>query len=440
MGYVGEQKSRKCSFERSRKYGEYDEGLIIHSSPSHHKRPTMDPLLFAGGTLFLERRLLPDGWLISRGEQIEALGPPGRPGHAHQSIDLAGGYLAPGFVDLHVHGGAGHDFMDGTEEAFRAICQAHARHGTTSLLPTTTVARHEQHLAFLQVCRDLQGSDIDGARILGAHFYGPYFAHEARGCHPGEPVRPPREEEYRRYLEFGCITRATVAPELEGAEGFVRACRARGIGCNAGHSYATFEQMEAALGWGVSHVDHLFCAMSDRARLRQQQTYPMRAGVMEATLFFDELTTEVIADGKHLAAPLLKLALKIKGPDRLALVTDCNRALDMPDGPYLFGPRDGGEPIIRRDGVGIMPDGTALASGVVGMDEGVRTFHRFTGAPLADVVRMASLTPARIAGFDGVLGSLTPGKRADLVVLDRDLSVRQVYVGGRCVWREPPVL
>src|SRR6266853_61095 len=119
-----------------------------------------------------------------------------------------------------------------------------------------------------------------------------------------------------------------------------------------------------AFGWGVRHIDHLFCAMSDRARLRACQTYPMRGGVLEATLYFDELTTEVIADGKHLNPELLQLAYKIKGPERLALVTDCNRALDMPDGPYIFGPLDGGEPIMRHDGVGVMPDGLALASGV----------------------------------------------------------------------------
>src|SRR5204862_715272 len=138
----------------------------------------------------------------------------------------------------------------------------------------------------------------------------------------------------------------------------------------------------------------------DRARLRQSQTFPMRGGVMEATLFFDELTTEVIADGKHLQRELLLLASKIKGPDRLALVTDCNRALDMPDGEYLFGPQDGGEPIVRRDGVGIMPDGSALASSVMGMDHMVRTFRRLTDVPLWEVIRMASLTPARIAGWE----------------------------------------
>ena len=156
----------------------------------------------------------------------------------------------------------------------------------------------------------------------------------------------------------------------------------------------------------------------------------MRGGVMEATLYFDELTTEIIADGKHLTRELLLLAYKVKGPDRLALVTDSNRALDMPDGEYVFGPLDGGEAILRGDGVGLMPDGKALASGVMGMDHCVRTFLRLTEAPLAVVVRMASLTPARIGGFDKEIGSIEVGKRADLLVLDTALQIRQVYVRG----------
>jgi N-acetylglucosamine-6-phosphate deacetylase len=244
-------------------------------------------------------------------------------------------------------------------------------------------------------------------------------------------LRPPDSREFAEYLSFAdALTLATVAPELPHAEAFVRACVGRGVRANAGHSHATFGQMEAAVGWGVRHVDHLFCAMSDRARLRQSQAFPMRGGVLEATLFFDELTTEVIADGKHLDAALLKLAYKAKGPDRLALVTDCNRALDMPDGEYVFGPLDGGELIRRRDDVGVMPDGLALASGVMGMDHMVRTFHRLTGVGLAETVRMATLTPARIAGWDNEIGSLAAGKRADLVVLDRELNVRAVYRNG----------
>jgi N-acetylglucosamine-6-phosphate deacetylase len=386
---------------------------------------------FTRGTLILEDRLLPGASLETAGPWIRAIHLRPEPPPDAEAIDLEGGYLSPGFVDLHVHGGAGADFMDGTPDAFRAVCQAHALHGTTRLLPTTTVARHDQHLAFLRLCRQFKSEGTGGAAVIGAHFYGPYFAAEARGCHPADPVRPPDPAEYAAYLDFAdCIATATVAPELPGAEGFVRACRAAAIRCNAGHSHATFDQVEAAVGWGVRHVDHLFCAMSDRARLRQTQTYPMRGGLLEATLFFDELTTEVIADGKHLQRELLALAYRIKGPDRLALVTDCNRALDMPDGEYIFGPLDGGERIVRRDGVGIMPDGQALASGVMGMDHMVRTFHRLTGAALPEVVRMASLTPARIVGRDAELGSLAPGKRADLVVLDPELRVRRVFLDG----------
>src|SRR4029079_9377079 len=184
------------------------------------------------------------------------------------------------------------------------------------------------------------------------------------------------------------------------------------------HSFATFAQVEAAVKWGVRHVDHLFCAMSDRARLRQSQAYPMRAGVMEATLFFDELTTEVIADGKHLAPELLRFAYKCKGPDRLALVTDSMRAVDMPDGEYWFGTEGSGERVRKLDGVGVTGDGTALASGAMGMDHRVRTMHRSAGVPLPEAVRMASLTPARILGIDQDVGSLEAGKRADFVVLD----------------------
>ncbi len=398
-------------------------------------RLDMVNLRFTNATVVLPDRLQ-TGAMVEISGRIRAIGQGASVDSASSPIlvDLDGKYLAPGFLDLHVHGGAGHDFMDGTADAFRAVCRAHLRHGTTSLTPTTTVARHDQHLAFLECCRRFKNNGSGGARVLGAHFYGPYFALEARGCHPGDTVRAPVEQEFQQYLAYAdCINRATVAPELPGAEAFVRACRQHGIGCNAGHTHATFEQMEAALSWGVTHVDHLFCAMSDRAKLRQSQTYPMRGGVMEATLFFDQLTTEFIADGKHLTRELLLLAHKIKGPDRLALITDCNRALDMPDGEYLFGPKDGGELIVKRDGVGIMPDGQSLASSVVGMDHCVRTFHQLTGVPLYEVVRMASLTPARIAGVDKDLGSIEPGKSADFVVLDQELRVRAVYLAGELV-------
>jgi N-acetylglucosamine-6-phosphate deacetylase len=338
-------------------------------------------------------------------------------------------------VDQHVHGGAGADFMDGTAEAFRAVCRCHARHGTTSLTPTSTVATGPQYDRFLALCGEMYGTDTGGARVVGCHFYGPYFARPARGCHPDQEFLTPAPENADRFTKLAerMPQVITVAPEIENAEWLVRAYRPRGVRFNAGHSHATFAQTEAAVGWGVGHVDHLFCAMSDRARLRHAQAFPMRAGVMEATLYFDELTTEVIADGKHLSADLLRFAYKMKGPDRLALVTDAMRAVDMPDGEYWFGAEGTGERVRKRDGVGVTLDGSALASCVVGMDHGLRTMHFAAGVPLPEAVRMATLTPARRLGLDHELGSLDRGKRADLVALDRELNVRGVYIGGERV-------
>jgi N-acetylglucosamine-6-phosphate deacetylase len=384
--------------------------------------------VFTNATLVLPDRLVPNGSLAVEHGRIRAVNETPTAG----GIDLGGAYLAPGFVDLHVHGGDGADFMDGTAEAFRAVCRCHARHGTTSLTPTSTVARMDQYLRFLDLCGELVGDVPDGARIVGCHFYGPYFARPARGCHPDQDFLTPDEENAAAFTQLAATMPlvVTVAPEIANAEWLVRTYSARGVRFNAGHSHATFPQVEEAVRWGVRHVDHLFCAMSDRARLRQTQTFPMRAGVMEATLYFDALTTEVIADGKHLSPELLRLAYKLKGPDRLALVTDSMRAVDMPDGEYWFGAVGSGERIVKRDGVGVTLDETALASAVMGMDHCVRTMHRTAGVPLPEAVRMASLTPARILGIDADVGSLAVGKRADLVVLDRELEVSAVYVGG----------
>lgn len=391
---------------------------------------------FFCGNIVLPNRVLEGGCVHVRDGRIVAVDVAERllPSSGPQAtrVDAGQGYLAPGYIDLHVHGGAGADFMDGTDQAFETALACHARHGTTSIVPTTTVARHDQIMTVLATTRRFrQRPATRGARVLGAHFYGPYFRYEARGAHPGGPIRPPDVSEYSQYLEFAdSLCTATVAPELPGAEGFARACAKHGVRTNVGHSWATFPQMREAVGWGVRHIDHLYCAMSDKTRLRQFQTYPMQGGVLEATFYFDELTTEVIADGKHLSADLLLLALKLKGPDRLALVTDCNRALDMPEGSYVIGPLDGGEPLIHRDGVGLMPDGSGLASSVRGMDHMVRTFAAMTDRPLWEVVRMASLTPARIIGWDRELGSLEAGKRADLLILNRDLDVQRVFIDG----------
>ena len=390
-------------------------------------------LHFYNATLILPDRLLPQAAFAVRDGRIANLGYPRK--MSMEAVSLGGKFIAPGFVDLHVHGGDGADFMDLSADAFRTVCRCHARHGTTTLTPTSTVATRDQYTRFLHLCGALTNADTGGARIAGGHLYGPYFHPAAKGCHPALDFLTPdpaRDDELLAFAGKGLKT-LTVAPETPGTERLVKAARAKGLLVTAGHSYATFEQLEAAVGWGVRHVDHLFCAMSDRARLRQEQPFPMRAGVMEGTLYHDQLTTEVIADGVHLAAGLLKLAYKLKGPDRLALVSDAMRAVDRPDGEYRFGPADTGERIRRQGEGGVTLDGKGLASGVMGMDHCVRTFHALTDAPLPEVVRMASLTPARILGIDKDVGSLEVGKRADFVVLSEDLQVERVYVGGERV-------
>ena len=346
--------------------------------------------------------------------------------------DLGNLLISPGFVDLHVHGGGGADFMDGTTDAFLTACRAHARHGTTSLLATTTAASARDIFRMLQAASGLVDKDTGGARIAGVHLYGPHFHSPAKGCHPDPEQFTPKQ--LGKLLEYSPIlTAATIAPEHPEAQAFAKECVAEGIRLHMGHSHCTFAQAEAAVVWGVRHVDHLFCAMSDRARLRLEQAWPMRGGLFEATLCLDELTTEVIADGCHLSPELLRLAWKIKGPDQLALVTDSMRGLDQPAGEYIFGPKESGIRVISNGRVGLMPDGKALASAIQGMDEGVRRMIAATGEPPWRILRAASLVPARIAGLDGDIGSIELDKRADLLCLDDSFQPLRVWIGGKLV-------
>jgi len=350
-------------------------------------------------------------------------------------VDAMGAFVAPGFVDLHVHGGDNADFMDGTIEAFETAVRAHTRHGTTSIVPTSTVARHEQTLRFLENTRSMRRHGAQPrlglCRVVGAHLYGPYFDADKVGCHPKDPARPPDPAEYEHYLEFAdVLLTATCAPELPGATAFFRAAAAKGIRLNAGHSNATWAEMAAAYEQGMRHVDHLYCAMSSVSSLRERCGTPMQASMLEFVLATSDMTTEVIADGRHLSPDLLRFVVTVKGAARTALVTDCSRALDQPPGAYTFGPLDGGEAFHSDGGVGLIPGSANLASSVRGMDFMVRHMHQRVGLDLPTAVRMASLTPATIIGLQDEIGSLAAGKRADLLFLDAGLDVTKVFLDG----------
>ena len=398
--------------------------------------PRTGSFRIVNATLILPDRLVPDGAVEIAGERLAAAGARrDLPEGSGPVVDAGGGFVAPGYVDLHVHGGDNADFMDGTARAFETVIRAHTRHGTTSIVPTSTVARHEQTMTFLEHTRAFQRRNADRqpglARTLGAHLYGPYFAEEKVGCHPKEPLRPPTRQEFEQYLDFaGVLLTATCAPELPGAADFYRAASAKGVRLNAGHSNATWTEMAAAHALGVRHVDHFYCAMSSVASLRVRCGTPMQASMMEFVLDTPDMTTEVLADGQHLSPELLRFVVKWKGADKTALVTDCSRALDQPPGEYVFGPLDDGETFVNDGTVGRMPGSENLASSVRGMDFMVRYLHQVAGVDLPAAVRMASLTPATIVGVDHEIGSLAVGKRADLVVLDAGLNVRGVFIGG----------
>ncbi|MEY3459589.1 MAG: N-acetylglucosamine-6-phosphate deacetylase [Planctomycetota bacterium] len=391
-------------------------------------------LAVLNGTVVLPNRLLQDGMVLIDGERIQAVSKRKRLPRTAIEIDARGGWITPGFVDIHVHGGGGADFMDGTVDAVLQVCRSHLRHGTTTLFPTTTTGSVPHLLEMITACRAakklLSKGGAWGAAIAGIHLYGPYFAADKAGCHERSECRAPEAEEFRQYFRTKMIRIATCAAELPGAEAFWRAANKQGCLITCGHSNASWGEMARAFAQGMRHVDHFWCAMSSVPSLRQRFGTPMQASMAEFVLMNPEMSTEVIADGCHLSPELLEFAAQMLGANRLCLVTDCNRALDMPPGDYIFGRHDCGT-AFRSDGdVGWAPSGS-LASAVMGMDHMVRQMRRSTTVGLEAVIRMASLTPAERTGISSEVGSLEAGKLADVLVLGEDLEIRHTVLRGR---------
>lgn len=379
------------------------------------------------GEVILPDRTLVDGYVLCRDGLIAEVRK-----EKPEGIPLVEGrYISPGFVDLHVHGGQGADYMDGTVEAVRLANRSHARHGTTTIFPTTTTGSTAELQAMLHACQEVRdrSSIKDGARIGGVHYYGPYFAEDKTGCHDKLARRDPYPAEYQSFLSKKLIRVATCAAELPGAEAFYRAARSSGCLVTCGHSNATWTEMARAYEAGMRHVDHFWCAMSSVPSIRNRLGTPMQGSMEQFVLAHPEMSTEVIADGCHLAPELLEFALRMKGVNRLCLVTDANRALDMPPGRYRFGPANSGTWFESDGNVGFVP-GQGLASSVKGMDHMVRTMAAQTGASLHDVIAMASLTPAQRVGMSDSIGSLEAGKRADILVLTDDLKVDRIFLDG----------
>lgn len=345
-------------------------------------------------------------------------------------IDAEGCYVAPGFIDMHTHGAGGADFMDGTVEAYLTAARMHARHGTTLLYPTTLTSTNEALYESFETYRKARLENRDGAAFGGMHLEGPYFNPEFAGAQDRRYLRNPRPEEYREILDR-CpdLARWSFAPELEGAAEFAAELKRRGIVASIGHTNATFGECDAAWRAGAAHMTHFYSCMSTISR-RNAFRY---AGTIEYGYFQDGMSVEIIADGIHVPADLLHLLLKIKGTERISLVTDSMRAAGMPEGPSILGGLADGQPVIVEDGVAKLLDRSAFAGSVATADRLVRTMVREAGCSIPEAVRMMTENPARVMGIARRKGSILPGKDADIVIFDDDIRVRKTIIAGKTI-------
>jgi N-acetylglucosamine-6-phosphate deacetylase len=347
-------------------------------------------------------------------------------------IDAGGRYISPGFIDIHVHGGGGHDFMDNTVEAFLEIAKTHARFGTTALFPTTLTGPTEDIVKTLETYEKAAPLNESGAQLMGVHLEGPYFAMNQRGAQDPRWIRDPDPWEYEYIVSrSNSIKRWSAAPELKGAIPFARYLKSKGILVSLAHTDAIYEEVIEAFENGYTLATHLYSGMSGVTR-RNAYRY---AGVIESAFIIDKMDVEIIADGVHLPAPLLKLIFKIKGPDKIALITDSMRAAGMPPGESVIGNLYTGLKVIVEDGVSKLPDRSSFAGSVATADRLVRTMINMAGVSLPDAIRMITQTPASIMNISGQKGSLTVGKDADIVIFDENISIHTTMVKGKIIYQ-----
>lgn len=346
-------------------------------------------------------------------------------------VNGEGLYLAPGFIDIHVHGGGGHDFMDATVEATVGAMRAHMQHGTTTMVPTSLTSEDFELEALFNSIRTVKASpEYESLPFVpGVHLEGPYVAPVMAGAQDPKYIKSPTPEDWRKIVKLaqGEILIWTVAPELDGAIEMARELRNEGILFSAGHSEAKYSDAVAAIEAGYTMATHLYSSMSTIIR---ENGYRV-PGLLEAALLHDEYAAEVIADGKHLPTSLLQLIVKTKGEDRVVLVTDAMRGAGMPDGEYLLGSLTKGQLVSVFDGIAHMPDGISFAGSVATTDRLVRVMTHQAGIPLHEAVKMMTVNPAREIGIGDRKGKIEVGMDADLVLFDEGINIRSVYICGK---------
>lgn len=339
------------------------------------------------------------------------------------------GLILPGFVELHAHGGGGYDIMDMTDEAFCGVVRTHLAHGTTTLCPTAVSAPLPELIKLFELYR--RNSANCGATLGGLHLEGPFLSYEMKGAQNPACLLTPTEHTVAELFAAGegVITRMTAAPECD-PSGIIAKYAARfGVRLAIGHSNAVCNEALAAYEQGYTHVTHLYCNTPSNRKIGQR----VFAGVVEAAFLEDGMSVELIGDGRHIPRETMLAVLKIKGADRVALVTDAMRAAGTDASESYLGAPLPENRVIIEDGVAKLPDRSFYAGSIATSDRMFRVAVAEYGIPTETAVKMMCTTPAEIAGMSDRKGSLQIGKDADLVLMDESLNVTQVYAMGRPV-------
>lgn len=362
------------------------------------------------------------GWLLTDGTQIAQMGAGDAPSiEAAQVIDAQGGWLLPGFIDVHVHGSAGADAMDATPDALATMARFFATRGVTGFLATTMTHSEIAITAALQNAAACMGKIKGGATLLGVHLEGPYINLKVKGAQDGQYVRTADPAEYLHWLALNVIREVTVAPEFPENVGFIKACVERGINVSIGHTQATYEQVNAAIELGARHATHTFNAMTG--------LHHRNPGTVGGVMASELVTCEMISDTIHVHPAVMKILVRAKGVEGVAAITDAIRAAGMGDGVSELG----GQTVTVKNGMATLADGT-LAGSVLTLDQGFRNVLAVTDLSPDQVWPMFSANAARQIGLGDRKGRLQVGYDADLVLLDADYQVRQTIVEGEIVY------
>ena len=365
--------------------------------------------------------------LYINGDKIEAITEQER---AYDNIiDAKGAYVSPGFIDIHTHGAGDRDFADGSVEDILVGAAAHARFGTTTLFPTCTSSSYEDTLRFIENVKTASEQNVPGKPVVaGSHLEGPYFSQAQRGAQNPEYVRLPNPKEYKEFVNAGkgTVKRISFAPELEGTSELCDYLSEQGIVASFGHTDGVYKEIKPLIDKGCLLATHLYSGMNTVVRRELMRNL----GAVETSFLEDEVTVEVIADGIHLPPELLKLIYKIKGADKICLITDSMRGAGMGEGHSVLGPKHDGMDCVIKNGVAYLCDMTGFAGSVATSDRLVRVMYKQVGLSLCECIKMMCKTPADTMRLEGV-GEMKEGYFADLVFFDDDINVSKVIIRGK---------